>query len=517
MAIAVATPSLAGQPRGNTGRTYFVDCSAHGGGDGGARHPFADLASASRVTLGAGDQLLLRRGTVCSGALTLTGSGTSNRPVVIRDYGRGSALPRIDGQGKVSAALALTNVSNVVVENLELTNAGDPAGRHRGLYVTADDTTVSNVTVRALLVHDVASISTFTDSAKRTGGIVAEALGTNGRFERVRITGNTVHDVARQGITLYGTTRASTRPAATSPWAEGSTDVVIAANTVERTAGDGIVPLGTDGARVEHNVVRVGNLSGFDFLSANRDCSAGIWTFDANRTLIQYNEVSGMHYGTSLDSSAPKGCDGEALDVDGNQDGTVIQYNYSHDNDGGFLLLCTAGADHRADVRYNLSLRDRATISPAPCSGDLNPATSNLSGIRLYNNTFVAATPRTTVEGNEGLIGLVNALWGTFAFENNLVDATSADAVNHTFVCGSACTHNLFFGLPVPSTATNSLTADPRFVDPAWTNPADFRPRDESPALGAGAGIPAGVPTAVTRDYFGVPVGAPPPIGFAQG
>ncbi len=35
------------------------------------------------------------------------------------------------------------------------------------------------------------------------------------------------------------------------------------------------------------------------------------------------------------------GCDGTGFDVDYDQDGTVIQFNYSHDNEGGFILLCT--------------------------------------------------------------------------------------------------------------------------------------------------------------------------------
>jgi hypothetical protein len=298
--------------------------------------------------------------------------------------------------------------------------------------------------------------------------------------------------------------------------------VVIRGNVVERVQGDGIAPLGTVGALVEHNVVRRGNLAGFNFESPARRCAAGIWTWNANGTVIQYNEVSNMHYGPSATPGALNGCDGDGFDADFNQDGTVIQYNYSHDNEGGFILVCmSAGQEHRADVRYNLSVDDNGTFSYAPCSGALNPVTNNLSGVRMYNNTIVAATPRVTVDLNESLAQVLAGFFGDFAFENNIVYATSADAASHVFICGTPCTDNLFFGLPPPITATNSVTSDPMFVDPlrrgdGFAIARAFRLRQRSPAIDAGGSIPPGVPVAVTHDFFEVPIHDPPSIGFAE-
>jgi hypothetical protein len=73
--------------------------------------------------------------------------------------------------------------------------------------------------------------------------------------------------------------------------------------------------------------------------------------------VIQYNEA----YGTKGQR------DGEGFDSDWNSKNTLIQYNYSHDNDGGFLLICNEGRRDPAEnagntgtiARYNISQNDR--------------------------------------------------------------------------------------------------------------------------------------------------------------
>jgi hypothetical protein len=101
------------------------------------------------------------------------------------------------------------------------------------------------------------------------------------------------------------------------------------------------------------------------------------------------------------------------------------------------------------------------------------------------------------------------------------VYATSADAANHVFVCGTPCTNNLFFGMPPPLTATNPASSDPLFVDPlrrgdGFAIARAFRLGQRSPAIDAGVAIPLGVPVPVTHDFFEVPIHDPPTIGFAE-
>src|SRR5204863_9569686 len=101
---------------------------------------------------------------------------------------------------------------------------------------------------------------------------------------------------------------------------------------------------------------------------------------------------------------------------DWNSRNTVIQYNYSHDNDGGFLLICNEGG-HDAEesagntgtvVRYNISQNDRKRgINIA------GPVKDSL----VYNNTIYV--------GPEHTVALLpSSIWHAWpegrAFSNNI-------------------------------------------------------------------------------------------------
>ncbi|HEY3831004.1 MAG TPA: right-handed parallel beta-helix repeat-containing protein [Acidimicrobiia bacterium] len=518
--------SLSLPARAAAARTLYVDCSA-AAGSGTLAHPFDTLQAASAPALGPGDRLLLRRGTACKGMLAPRGNGAAGEPITIGAYGLAGALPpRIDGGGTVEAAIGLANMSYVTVDGLELTNSGDAAGLHRGVYLTSSTGTMKGITLEHLTIHDVDGTSDV-NTGKPGGGIVAWSLQPPGRFANLTIADDTISDVSRQGIIVDGT-GSTTRPPATRAWAAASTGLVVSGNNVQRVQGDGIVVMGTVGALVQQNTVRRGNLAGFDFNDpVKENCAAGIWAWNANRTTIEHNEVSNMHYGPSTKAGALNGCDGEAFDVDSNQDGTVVQYNYSHDNDGGFVLLCTADGTttqdpHRSDVRYNLSVDDNSTFAAAPCEQTYKPSVNNLDGVRMYNNTIVAPTPRVTYELDEPAARKLLPYYGTFAFDDNLVYATAAAATEsqHLFECGSPCSHNLFFHVPPPATATQSVTSDPEFVRVGARGTglgvaASFKLRAGSPANGAGIAIPPSVPTTVAKNFFGAAIRKPPAIGFS--
>jgi hypothetical protein len=197
-------------------------------------------------------------------------------------------------------------------------------------------------------------------------------------------------------------------------------------------------------------------------------------------------------------------CDGTGFDVDYDQDGTVVQANYSHDNEGGFILLCADDTGrHRADVRFNLSLDDAATLNTVPCRAP-EGRVGDLSGIRVFHNTVVAARPRVVAEQFDLPI-LVGG--GSFSFANNVVVATEPQSA--AFPCGENCSHNLFGGMP--DSGRSPVAGDPVFADSAGRRPSGYRLRAGSPGIGAGAAIP----NPGARDYFGDPVGRT--VGFATG
>ena len=471
--------------------TRYVDCSAPTSGDGSRLAPWNDLATANAAPLGPGDRLLLRRGTVCAGPLAPIAEGSEQQPVRIGAYGSG-ARPRVDATSE--DAVLLRNTSFTIVRDLEVTNAG-PEARRRGVHILADGQLVRGLTVRDLYIHDVDG-----DLAKDgfgSGGIQGD-VANGGRFDGLLIEKNRIEDVSRSGIFLP--IGGGTRPRSGEPWPEASTNVVVRGNRLTRLAGDGIVSLGTVGAVLEENVVSTGNLRGMSIYSGTPVCNAGIWTFSANDTVIQRNEVFDMRF---------NGCDGNGFDVDYEQDGTIVQYNYSHDNEGGFILLCTDDRPRTAQVRFNLSVNDAWAVAQSPCAF---PRIGGFDGIRFHNNTFIGPNPLLSFQNlrSDSLLDTQN-----LDFRNNLFVADPPIA--RPFPCGAGCSNNLFFGMPAQG--TDAITANPQLVAPSRSGNGrrrvgmGFRLRRGSPAIGAGVEVP----DAVTQDYFGRTFDpAQPSIGMHQ-
>jgi hypothetical protein len=169
--------------------------------------------------------------------------------------------------------------------------------------------------VSDLYIHDVNG----TLERKENGGILFRTVGdkTPSRFDDLLIERNIVWRVDRSGIVGQSTAfeRAKWFP---------SLHVVIRDNYAEDIGGDGIVPWATDGALIEHNIVVHCN-------SRSRDYNAGIWPWSTDNSTFFLNEASFTH----------STHDGEGFDSDYNSRNTHFIYNYSHDNEGGFMLICT--------------------------------------------------------------------------------------------------------------------------------------------------------------------------------
>ena len=499
LCLAAATLMVAAFAGPAAAKDFHVDCSAAVAGDGTAAAPFNAIVYP--FNLRPDQHLLFRRGTTCEGTLRVTSGDNGAQPASIGAYGSGE-LPKIVGTGQ--DAVRLEDVSNLTVRDLDISNpgSGGQLGEgdqvRNGVRVTAQSESVRNLNLTDLVIHDVNG--DLTKTGEGSAAIQATVTGSGSiHFENLRISDNRITSVSRSAISISGTNDPN-RPDADQPWPAASTGVVIEDNRIDLIAGDGIVPRGTDGAIVQGNVVSRGNLAGRPLLDPEGPmCNAGIWTFRSNNTVIRGNEVFGMEH---------NGCDGTGFDVDYRQDGTIIEGNYSHDNEGGFVLLCSDETRHRAEVRFNLSVDDGTMINHGPC-GIAEGIVGDLSGIRMYNNTVVSASPTVSLQ-----LGLVDEMFlpGDFRFENNLVYARNETG---QIPCGEHCSNNAFFNLP-PS-GSDALTADPRLVGPflateGMATADGFRLKATSPLRGAGIPVSGGG----TEDFFGNPVPGVPSIGFDQ-
>lgn len=494
--LVPATGPSAGAAPAAVGAQYFVDCSAPSAGTGlSEQAPFNSLGAVNALVLGPGDAVSFKRGSSCLGTLAPQGSGTSASPVSIGAYGSGPARPVINGNGATDTVL-LKNIQGVEVRDLEVTNATLPASKRRGVFVNLENFgTANHVVLQNLYVHDIAGDDT--KDTMGSGGILASVTGTAkaSNFDGLRILDNTVDTVDRSGISAVASVWAERTAVGSTtinyPWT-ANTGIVIRGNTVKNTGGDGIVTQTSKNALIEGN-----NVTGFQKRSAGYN--AGIWPWNSDGAVFRYNEASGGQ--TTRD--------GMAFDVDQGTDGTVFEYNYSHDNAGGFFLLCNAnGVVKNAVIRYNISQND-SYRGFENCSGGIESAS-------IYNNTIYIGPgiSQTVINENNG-----NAR--NVTFRNNVVVKEGSGSANVKLASGSKyrLSNNAVFNVASVPANPGGTGADPRLMGRGTATSIQsldgYRLHSSSSALAAGTLIADNG----GRDMFGNPVSATeaPNIGADNG
>ncbi|WP_432166372.1 right-handed parallel beta-helix repeat-containing protein [Streptomyces sp. bgisy031] len=492
-ALAAAPAATAASPF--KARTHYVDCRPGTGPQKGTRAaPWRTLAAVDAQRLGPGDQVLLKRGTRCTGTLAPNGAGAPGSPVRIAPYGSG-AKPVIDGAGAPDAVL-LRNTQWIEVSDLEITNAANPGTKRRGVRVVLSDYgTGRHYRLTGLDIHDIRGDDTKDNDG--SAGILFSVTGSEKetRYDDVRVENNTLRTVDREGI--FFASSWNQRPAISGYDPNGphwvpSTGVVVRGNTLDDLGGDGIVMTATRNALVEHNI-----LHGFQRRSAGYN--AGMWPWNADGTVFQYNETSGGE--TTRD--------GMAYDVDEGSFGTVFQYNYSHDNAGGFFLVCSAdGTLGDAVIRFNISQNDHFR-GIETCRG-------SFSGVRFLHNTIYVGDGVGQTVVNENTTSRHE-----IAFDDNIVVKEGTGTAAFTLRSdGVTASHNVLYGIGATPPNPGGTTADPLLARPGTATGrgdagAAYALRAGSPAIGAGAPLA----DAGTRDYAGNPVvpGAAPNIGAWNG
>jgi hypothetical protein len=450
------------------GTDFYIDALSGNDGNSGftASTAWKSLAPVNATTFDAGDRILFRSGTRYPGHLQLQGSGTAAAPIIVSSYGTG-AMPAIDGNG-LSETLLLQNEQYWEISNLEITNTGATAqaGRNGVLVQMQDYGTAHHIVLNHLYIHDVNG-----SVVKGAGGGQAIYLVVAGHtkpshFDDLQVKNCHIVHCDRTGINMYNDycSRDLWNP---------SLHVLIDGNSLEDIGGDGIVIIGCDGALVQNNVLKGGR-------TRAADSACGIWPWSSDNTVLQFNEVSGM---VGL-------LDGQAYDCDYNCQGTIYQYNYSHDNAGGFMLLCTNGSktlpsnigNLGAIVRYNISQNDgcRSVQIIGP-----------VKNAQIYNNVIYTSPsfPKLNVVRFDP--------WGAgypsnIALTNNIFQGTSDSQFKLNNWTGPTFTSNCFNGVFTSYPADSSLsTADPQFVAPGkggsgWNTLAGYKLKDTSPCIGKG-------------------------------
>jgi len=132
-------------PAGNN--TYYLDSRTGNDQNDGLSPatPWKTLTRAGQVNYKEGDKVLLKRGKVFAGKLSLQAAGTAGKPVEVGAWPENDTtapLPLIDARGYL-AGIEITNSSGLVITGLEIiSDAGEPVEnkalkKRYGVMVTA--------------------------------------------------------------------------------------------------------------------------------------------------------------------------------------------------------------------------------------------------------------------------------------------------------------------------------------------------------------------------------------------
>ena len=324
---------------------------------------WASLEKLNSATLNGGDEICFRRSCVWQGQLV---------PKRVRDgkkirfcpYGEGER-PLIDGNGAESAVL-FENFDNLIFEGFEIVNLTEDCFSCRsGLFAVCrgEGGVYSDICFRDLYIHDV-----VTCYGRTAGGLIvwADKADSPVSFNNLAIENCFITDCGAQGITVSSAYSYRTGIDWTDLPYTPSDGIRIRGNYISRCGGDAIFQSCGNSPVIEHNVAA-------DCCFAGNTAYAGIWPHNSQDTVMRYNES----FGNRL-----VGGDGQGYDVDINCTNTTVYANYSHQNGGGNILLCTSGDiggyNNGITVEENVSIDD---------GGQIFTLSGPIRDIRIKNNT----------------------------------------------------------------------------------------------------------------------------------
>lgn len=510
---------------------YFLDSANGNDKNAGTAQaaPWQSLAKVNATTFQPGDRILFKAGDAWTGLLHPLGSGTPGAPITLGSYGTG-AKPVIDGGG-AEAAVLLQNQQHWVIENLELRNtttnrmiAGYLSAQHKE---EGKETQVpglrSGIVVRASGTERLTGlriancdIHTIQGSSWRLAqpGMYDNAgihVATAAPFDEVQIENNHIHDLGTIGIIAWVGTGTNVHDWAAADPARWGRRLVIRGNRIIKTGADGLIVGNADGARVESNVCYDAGVNAVPQPVVTGDPKAdvmhiaGIWCIASKEVVFQYNECARVRV---FDQPA----DSMAWNVDMGCRGTITyQYNYSHDNPAGTLMIMNHNP-HLDNVvfRYNISQNDGAQNKFSRSIAIFEPRKAE-----IYNNVFVV----TQNENGYRLSDEPGSVYRNNIFSFKGYKVGLPEYWPSTYPKKPVFEANCYVGHEPLVTDAKKLAVDPKFVEPGkggdgLQTAVGYQLQAGSPCLGAGAVIS----DTISLDFFGnpVPKQVPPAIGAHQ-
>jgi len=462
--------------------TYYISNRGNDAADGLSENTaWRTLEKVNQQTFNPGDEILFQTGGIWNGSLWVRGSGTQSNMISVGKYGEG-AKPLINGNGS-NATVFLYNQQYVKISDLEITNQGEEGWKY-GVYICGYNAgALKGIELDNLKIHNVDGCFSETIAGADNhwnGGIVVSARGDIAtRFVDLSITNCEIYDVARTGIAIfsnYGTSY--------DKKVEGMTqNMRISNNVVHNTKGDGIIVCGDYYGKVIGNTVYETNLMSYE--DGLKTANVGIFAIHSTGTVIAENEsyLSRTTY------------DGFGYDIDGDCDHVKVQYNYSHDNEGGFLLLVNHN-NYGAVARYDISQNDKnqsIAVAAPTNNAELLKMTAE-----VYNNTIYSEP-----DGDFKMLN-ISCVTESLKICNNIFYLVEPQGIfddvynNIASTSGLFISNNIYYGNNSTATIskydTNAICQNPRLVNAGSgeigrNTLGGYKLEENSPAIATGTVI----------------------------
>jgi hypothetical protein len=349
---------------------YFISPTGNDGAQGTSTNAaWRTIQRVNRARFRPGDRVRFEAGGSFEGNLLLTAvdAGTSNDPVIIGSFGRGRATILAGAQNGITAE----NAGGVTIENLIVVGAG-PAN-NSGYGICCDNTLTNGVRLGFLRIDNV--------EARDFGIFGIFVSGIHAGFEHVLITNCVMHGNLRGGMEVSGRL-----PWDSTVYAHADVRVTHCQafdNTgdpayLKNHSGSGIVLYQVDGGIMDYCLAWNNGA-----LCRSAGGGVGLWACASRHVVIEHCESF---------NNKTSGGDGGGFDIDGGCEDCVLQYNYSHDNDGPGLMVYTypyaSFSDGGAIVRFNISKND-SRKGRRYAGLWVRADGKQIAGLEIYNNTVV--------------------------------------------------------------------------------------------------------------------------------
>lgn len=460
---------------------YFVSATGNDANDGlTINTPWQTIQKVNSFPFQPGDAILFEGGKTFHGTIYFTSShsGTSNSPVILKSYGQGKAIIH----GGATNAIEIWNAEYVEIRDLEVMGNGRYNNHGTGIYITTDRT---DKMLPGVVIDNIDAHGFYWGGI----GIGAEAEATMG-FLNLRITHCDVFENGMAGIQTWGA------------WNEALGKSLFShkglyigytrafnnhglSNYTSNWSGTGILMAGVENGLIEY-------CEAFEN-GAENGCSGGgpvgIWLANAKGCIVQHCE--------SYNNKAGKTYDGGGYDIDGGSQNCILQYNYSHDNEGAGFALFEWGNNLpfiNNIIRYNISQNDGRKNGYGGLTFWAIDTNHKLIDCEVYNNTIyvsnektVAGTPTALKFMGINMKGLkirnnvfytttgVNMLHSTYTFDttkihlqnNNYFDTTGSPRfIYRTTYTSLKAFKAAALGQEMRGSLSLGLSVDPLFVNP---------------------------------------------------